>query len=293
MMPVAQYQALGRQLEEARKVGDIDEIIRLEAELRRAPPVIRYLYLGDAPPASLSAPPPPPADQLELLLAQVRAPAASLEALPTEIGLRAAHPHEPGAATAARPRERTATARRSADAAGLQNILVVDQDEQILGSWKRAAREYDLVTAVDAVTARQLASTRRPDLAIVELRLGSTSGIDLIREIKRELPDVIAVLCSGYLSVAAAVAAVRAGADIVVFKPVTFREILQRVQEHTEDQELDLEDAPTLPPARADWEHIRRVLGECNGNVSMAAHRLGIYRSSPLRHLQKRGGTPS
>jgi two-component system response regulator RegA len=169
------------------------------------------------------------------------------------------------------------------EARSLQNVLVVDDDERILGSWKRAARERNIVTASDAATARQLANAEKPDLAIVDLRLGNTSGIDLIRELKRDLPDLLVVLCSGYLSVAAAVAAVRAGADIVVFKPITFREILQRIEESTE--EPDLEDTPTL--ARAEWEHIMRVLADCNGNVSMAARRLGIYRSSLQRRLRK------
>jgi two-component system, response regulator RegA len=170
-----------------------------------------------------------------------------------------------------------------AEARSLQNVLVVDDDERILGSWKRAARERNVFTAIDAATARQLASTEKPDLAIVDLRLGNTSGIDLIRDLKRDLPDLLVVLCSGYLSVAAAVAAVRAGADIVVFKPITFREILQRIEQNAE--EPDLEDTPTL--ARAEWEHIMRVLADCNGNVSMAARRLGIYRSSLQRRLRK------
>jgi two-component system response regulator RegA len=169
------------------------------------------------------------------------------------------------------------------EARSLQNVLVVDDDERILGSWKRAARERNVVTAIDATTARQLANVERPDLAIVDLRLGNASGIDLIRELKRDLPDLMVVLCSGYLSVAAAVAAVHAGADIVVFKPITFREILQQIEESAD--EPDLEDTPTL--ARAEWEHIMRVLADCNGNVSMAARRLGIYRSSLQRRLRK------
>ncbi|HEY0189707.1 MAG TPA: hypothetical protein VGC42_01200, partial [Kofleriaceae bacterium] len=61
---------------------------------------------------------------------------------------------------------------------------MVDDDERILGSWKRAARERNVVTALDATTAKQLASVERPDLAIVDLRLGNSSGIDLIRDLK-------------------------------------------------------------------------------------------------------------
>src|SRR5580765_5591320 len=95
-----------------------------------------------------------------------------------------------------------------AEARSLHNVLVVDDDERILGSWKRAARERNVFTAVDAATARQIANSEKPDLAIVDLRLGNTSGIDLIRELKRDLPDLMVVLCSGCLSVAAAVAAV-------------------------------------------------------------------------------------
>jgi two-component system response regulator RegA len=280
MTSLAQYQTLGRRLERARSAGDSEEVVRLEAELRLAPPVIRYLYLGDAPPPTLGATPSAPADQLEQLLAQVRAPTSTPAAPPREVWHRAAQPNEPRAAIAARPFERAATARRSAGVAGLCKVLAVDQDEQILGSWARAARDRNIVTAVDAVTARQLASTQRPDLAIVDLRLGNTSGIDLIRDLKRDVPDLLAVLCSGYLSVAAAVAAVRAGADIVVF---TFSEILQRIEESIEAP--DLEDTPTL--ARAEWEHIMRVLADCNGNVSMAARRLGIYRNSLQRRLRK------
>ena len=43
--------------------------------------------------------------------------------------------------------------------------------------------------------------------------------------------------------------------------------------------------APSL--ARAEWEHIHRVLSDCGGNISEAARRLGIHRRSLQRKLQK------
>ena len=75
----------------------------------------------------------------------------------------------------------------------------------------------------------------------------------------------------------------RAGADIVVFKPITFSEIKARIQGGNLNEPCD--EVPTL--ARAEWEHISRVLADCNGNVSEAARRLGIYRSSLQRRLRK------
>lgn len=168
----------------------------------------------------------------------------------------------------------------------IRNVFVVDDDETLLTSWRRAiSRDGQCATASDAATAQQIAQRQEFDLAIIDLRLGTTSGLELIRQFKRTQPDCMVVLCSGYLSVAAAVAGVHAGADVVVFKPITYREILNSLDKHDQDEPPDLDDTPTL--ARAEWEHIMRVLADCNGNVSMAARKLGIYRSSLQRRLRK------
>ncbi|HEX2685075.1 MAG TPA: response regulator [Kofleriaceae bacterium] len=184
------------------------------------------------------------------------------------------------AALTDRSADRPLAGRRS-----LHTILVVDDNVEILGLWERMARGRKVITANDAITARRLTGTEPPDLAIIDLRLGSTSGIALIRELKRDLPDLQVVLCSGYLSVPIAMAAMRAGADSVVVKPITPREILWQVEASAEEPAP--EDTPTL--AHAEYEHIMRVLADCNGNVSMAARRLGIYRSSLQRALQRLG----
>ncbi len=43
--------------------------------------------------------------------------------------------------------------------------------------------------------------------------------------------------------------------------------------------------APSL--ARAEWEHINRVLSDCDGNISLAAKKLGVHRRTLQRKLQK------
>jgi two-component system response regulator RegA len=167
----------------------------------------------------------------------------------------------------------------------IRSVLAVDDDEHILGGYKRGfGRDRTVFTATDPVVARQIAKRERCDLAIVDLRLKDETGIALTRDLRRECPQMLIALCSGYLSVEVAVAAVHAGADTVLFKPITAREILRRVEEGP-SLEPNLDDTPTL--ARAEWEHITRVLADCNGNVSLAARRLGIYRSSLQRRLRK------
>ena len=48
----------------------------------------------------------------------------------------------------------------------------------------------------------------------------------------------------------------------------------------------DAAEVPSL--ARAEWEHIHRILADCEGNISEAARRLGIHRRSLQRKLRKR-----
>jgi len=167
----------------------------------------------------------------------------------------------------------------------IRSILAVDDDEHVLGGYRRGfGRDRMVFTTADPVAARQIARREQCDLAIVDLRLKSDSGIALTRDLRQDCPSLLIALCSGYLSVEVAVAAVQAGADTVLFKPITAREILSRVEDGP-SFEPNLDDTPTL--ARAEWEHITRVLADCNGNVSLAARRLGIYRSSLQRRLRK------
>ncbi len=163
--------------------------------------------------------------------------------------------------------------------------MVVDDDEAIIKSWRRGAgAERTVYSANDESSVRTLLENREFDLAIVDLRLGATSGIDVVRMLRDHSLELPIALCSGYLSIDVTVAAVRAGADIIAFKPILFREVLRRLAENDSDAP-DLGGTPTL--ARAEWEHIMRVLADCEGNVSAAARRLGIYRSSLQRRLRK------
>jgi two-component system response regulator RegA len=174
------------------------------------------------------------------------------------------------------------------DRRAIGNVLLVDDDETLLASWRRSiAREHRVSTTTDPVVARRLFQEHEFDLAVVDLRLGTSSGLDLIVALKQARPSTVIVVCSGYLSVESAVACVRAGADIVVFKPITFREILHKIERHHQEGVplTELRETPTL--AQAQSEHIARVLADCNGYVSAAARRLGMYRSSLQRLLRR------
>jgi two-component system response regulator RegA len=164
----------------------------------------------------------------------------------------------------------------------IRSVLIVDDDERVTAALARSLGATRTVeVAHDSATGLQLARRLKPDLVIIDLRLGDASGIDAIRIIKAELPRAIVALVTGYISTDITVTAVKAGADVVMSKPITCKDLLRRVC----NEDVPAPDTPSL--AQVEAEHIARVLGDCNGNVSEAARRLGIYRSSLQRKLRK------
>lgn len=169
--------------------------------------------------------------------------------------------------------------------ASIRRVLVVDDDELTLAAWRRSIGGERCVVARSASEALGSLAHARPDLALVDLRLGSDSGLELIGELRARGPQLLIALYSAYVSIPLAVAAVHAGAHQVFAKPVTFCDVLRRFGQAPAAIPPDADEPPTL--ARIEWEHIWRVLDDCDGNVSMAARRLGIYRSSLQRKLRK------
>jgi two-component system, response regulator RegA len=166
----------------------------------------------------------------------------------------------------------------------LRTVLVVDDDTMLLSALERdlRARGLTVLPAPTADRALEIARTRHPDCALVDLCIGDDSGIDLLHELKSVLPDLLVVLLTGYGGVQNAVDAFHGGAVDFLQKPVGGLQLIQALE-----KALARSRGPSPTLARAEFEHITRVLHECNGNISEAARRLGIHRRSLQRKLQK------
>jgi two-component system, response regulator RegA len=166
-----------------------------------------------------------------------------------------------------------------------QSVVIIDDDQLVLRSYERAFVRLGMRTwtAATSALALELVERNLPDLAVIDLRLGTDSGLDLIEPVRRYHPPCSIAVVSAYLSVASTASALRKGVDVVLFKPVLAEEILGRIS--SLDDPTSTYETPTL--ARAEWEHISRVLTDCNGNVSLAARKLGLLRQSLQRKLRK------
>jgi len=165
-------------------------------------------------------------------------------------------------------------------------ILIVDDDEVFRERLARAlrARSFEVVTASEHDGALAASRARRFDYAVVDLRMPTGSGLGLIEPLLADTPEMRVVVLTGYGSIASAVEALRLGAHDYLSKPVDADEVLSAlVGEGSHPASPDA--VPSL--ARAEWEHIQRVLSDCDGNISESARRLGIARRTLQLKLKK------
>ncbi|WP_257385566.1 response regulator transcription factor [Tahibacter caeni] len=168
------------------------------------------------------------------------------------------------------------------------NGLLIDDDEVYARILQRSLQRRGLQVRIahDAAGALALAEAEAPDFALVDLKIGASSGLDLIAPLRAARADMQIVLVTGYASVATAVEAIKRGADNYLPKPVTAEALLRALNDEPAAEEVDT----MTPLSRLEWEHIQQALLACDGNISAAARLLGMHRRSLQRKLAKRPG---
>ncbi|HEX5306125.1 MAG TPA: response regulator transcription factor [Dyella sp.] len=172
-------------------------------------------------------------------------------------------------------------------------LLIIDDDVTFGRVLARAmsSRGFEVINAVNADEARALSRRHQPRYCVLDLKLGEENGLRLIPDLQRLVPDMRILLLTGYASIATAVEAIKRGAHDYLAKPVDADAVVRALVDgdgpHADDD--DVLDAPEAPLAlrRLEWEHIHRVLTECDGNISETARRLGMHRRTLQRKLSK------
>jgi len=103
------------------------------------------------------------------------------------------------------------------------SFLLVDDDPNIISLLKSAFKDsrYKIYTALDGQSALDLMEKVRIDATLIDLVMPGMDGITLLKEIKKDYPETMAVMLSGYGSIDSAVKAVKLGAVDFFQKPVS------------------------------------------------------------------------
>ncbi|TAK55762.1 MAG: response regulator transcription factor [Gammaproteobacteria bacterium] len=168
-------------------------------------------------------------------------------------------------------------------------LLIVDDDEVfarvLAAAFER--RGYLVRVGHSVEVGIALARAESPEFAVVDLRMPGGSGLELVQALQQQDENTRIVVLTGYASIATAVEAIKLGAVHYLAKPADADEIQAAFYRDEGNAEVGVPERP-LSVGRLEWEHIQRVLQECDGNVSATARRLGMHRRTLQRKLQKR-----
>jgi two-component system, response regulator RegA len=173
----------------------------------------------------------------------------------------------------------------------MPTVLVVDDDETFASTLARALerRGWKAEVALSSSDAAAALRGHVPDSAVVDLRIGQESGLDLIPALRGAGPAMRIIVLTGYASIATAVQAIKLGADDYLAKPVTAANVVEALRRGARGAAEVREDELTpMSPRRLEWEHIQRVLAEHGGNISATARSLNMHRRTLQRKLSKR-----
>ena len=113
-------------------------------------------------------------------------------------------------------------------------VLIVDDHEVVrVGLRALLAMEDDVVVvgeAADGDAAYAEAIRTRPDVVVLDVRMGPHDGIDACRALKSELPDVGVLMLTSFGERDAVLASVMAGASGFLLKNTGHAELLRAIR---------------------------------------------------------------
>ncbi len=117
------------------------------------------------------------------------------------------------------------------------HILVVDDEENLrrVTQLRLEQAGFEVQTAAGGSAALALLPRFRPELVITDLRMPGISGLDLLKSIKAQAPEVIVVVFTAFGTIESAVEAMKEGAYDYLIKPVNseaLRMVVFRALEH-------------------------------------------------------------
>jgi DNA-binding NtrC family response regulator len=113
------------------------------------------------------------------------------------------------------------------------NLLLVDDEEQFLTTAKKLMDKRGLNTFVctNGFDALRILKERRIDVVLLDLKMPGIGGVEVLRKIKQNHPQVEVILLTGHASVESAVEGLKIGAFDYLLKPSTIPDILDKVKE--------------------------------------------------------------
>ena len=144
-----------------------------------------------------------------------------------------------------------------------EQILVVDDDQAIRWTLTEALQSWGFVPIEAASVAEALKHIKSdlPAAVLLDIDLPDGSGIDVLREIKREHSEAIVIMITGNVQVENTISALRGGAYDFIAKPINLEELRVTIRNAIEARHLRRE-VDQVRKERAREFNFRQIVGE-------------------------------
>ncbi len=141
------------------------------------------------------------------------------------------------------------------------SILVVDDEALTLRTISRALREesFEVQVATSGEQALEMFSQEHPAIVLLDVVLPGIDGVEVLRQIKQQSPQTIAIMMSAYHQVERAVEAMKLGAYDFLVKPFHLADMVNTVRRATEMLALRVRVNETVQHAKGRYDFGRVV----------------------------------
>jgi two-component system, NtrC family, nitrogen regulation response regulator NtrX len=175
-------------------------------------------------------------------------------------------------------------------------VMIVDDEESIRETLSGIFEDegYGTVTAASGEEGIRVARESNPDIVLLDIWLSGMDGIETLKELREQYPDLPVVIISGHANIELAVKATRIGAYDILEKPLSMEKVLLTVYRALEKRNLELENRSLRRNLEKKWsmvgnstkmEHLREqikmaaasngrvlILGESGSGKELVAH---------------------
>jgi DNA-binding NtrC family response regulator len=118
------------------------------------------------------------------------------------------------------------------EGSSMKKILIIDDDHMMLNALTTLleTEDYSTATAMDGETGIRMYREQQPDAVLLDLRLPTTNGIEVLKEIRRMNGRAKVIIITGYPSPEVREEAMANGAFYFYEKSKDVGELLQAVQ---------------------------------------------------------------
>lgn len=151
------------------------------------------------------------------------------------------------------------------------HVLVVDDDRDFAESLAALLEleGYAVTIAFSFDAALVALAERPPDVALVDIRLGQSNGVDLVRTMRGREPELLCVMVTAYSSIETTIEALKAGAYDYLCKPFFTADLLATLERCFELRWFADERARALAALAASEERLRQVLDHSPSAIAL------------------------